>query len=104
MKEDNKHTFEITRDSLLKLNHIAENMENKTFHKHTHILYDIRTELGESPITYLEIGSYAGGSISLISSHQYPTNCYSLDLGSPINPDVVERNVSKFKNQNRTIL
>jgi cephalosporin hydroxylase len=102
MKEDKKHTFQITKESLSKLEYISQNMENKTFHKHTHILYDIRTELGESPITYLEIGSYAGGSISLMSSHDYPTNCYSLDLGSPISPDVVERNVSKFKNEKST--
>ena len=102
MKEDKKHTIQITKESLSKLEYISQNMENKTFHKHIHILYDIRTELGESPVTYLEIGSYAGGSISLISSHEYPTNCYSLDLGSPISPDVVERNVTKFKNEKST--
>ena len=102
MKEDKKHTIQITKESLSKLEYISQNMENKTFHKHIHILYDIRTELGESPVIYLEIGSYAGGSISLISSHEYPTNCYSLDLGSPISPDVVERNVTKFKNEKST--
>jgi predicted O-methyltransferase YrrM len=99
MKKNNNYTFEITEESLLKLNEISENMEGSTFHKHTHILFDIRTEFGDKPITYLEIGSYAGASISLISSHKYPTNCFTLDLGEPINPEVVQRNIDKFKNE-----
>jgi cephalosporin hydroxylase len=94
--------FRITKESLTKLNEISQTMEGKTFHKHTHILYDIRTKFGPDMITYLEIGSFAGASISLVSSHEYPTNCYSLDLGSPILPEVVERNVNKFKNEKST--
>lgn len=100
MKEDKKYNFEITRESLLKIREISDKMEHKTFHFHTHILYDIRTSLGENEITYMEIGSYAGGSVSLMSSHPYKTNCYSLDLGNPISPEVVELNVNKFKNKN----
>lgn len=99
MNKNNNYTFKITEESLIKLNEISENMEGTTFHKHTHILYDIRTEFGDKPITYLEIGSYAGASISLISSHKYPTNCFTLDLGTPISPDIVKRNVSNFKNE-----
>jgi cephalosporin hydroxylase len=99
MNKSNNYTFEITKESLLKLNEISQTMEGTTFHKHTHILYDIRTEFGDKPITYLEIGSYAGASISLISSHKYPTNCFTLDLGTPISSDIVKRNVSKFKNE-----
>ena len=99
MNKNNNYTFEITEESLLKLNEISQTMEGTTFHKHTHILYDIRTELGDKPITYLEIGSFAGGSISLISSHKYPTNCFTLDLGEPIDPGVVQRNVANFKNE-----
>ena len=99
MNKSNNHTFEITEESLLKLNEISQTMEGTTFHKHTHILYDIRTELGDKPITYLEIGSFAGGSVSLIASHKYPTNCFTLDLGEPINPEVVQRNVANFKNE-----
>lgn len=98
MNENNKNELEITKDSLIKLNNIIEYMEGDTFHKHTHILYDIRTKLGKDKINYLEIGSYAGASISLISSHYFPTNCYSLDLGFPIPQNVVENNVSKFRN------
>ena len=99
MNKSNDHTFEITKESLLKINEIYQTMEGTTFHKHTHILYDIRTELGDKPITYLEIGSFAGGSISLIASHKYPTNCFTLDLGEPISPELVEKNVANFKNE-----
>lgn len=72
-------------------------MEGKTFHFHTHILYDIRTLLGKECKKYVEIGSYCGGSASLISSHPYKTECYCIDLGDPIPKEIVERNVNKFK-------
>ena len=98
MKENNN--FIITRESLDKNKIISKNMEGSTFHLHTHILYDIRTNLGEGLKNYLEIGSYAGGSMSLVSSHIYPTKCITVDLGSPINKTVVESNVLKFKNPN----
>ena len=98
MKKDNKLDFEITEDSLKKLHHISKNMEGKTFHFYTHILYDIRTKLGEGEKTYLEIGSFAGASISLVASHDYPTKCYTVDLGSPIPMEIVNKNVNTFKN------
>ncbi len=91
--------FKITNESLRVIQKISENMEGSTFHFHTHILYDIRTSLGENKIKYLEIGAYSGGSVSLVSSHYYPSECYSLDLGYPIEKKVVERNVEKFKNR-----
>jgi cephalosporin hydroxylase len=92
--------MEITKESLLKNRFISENMEGTTFHFHTHILYDIRTSLGEGIKKYLEIGSFAGCSVSLISSHPFSTECYTIDLGTPISPDIVNRNVEKFKNKN----
>jgi cephalosporin hydroxylase len=92
--------FKITKESLLKNREISEKMEGKTFHLHTHILYDIRTSIGDTQnIKYLEIGSYSGGSVSLMSSHPYPTDCYSVDLGYPIEKETVERNVKRFKNE-----
>jgi cephalosporin hydroxylase len=96
------YNFIITKNSLSKNKEISNNMEGSTFHFHTHILYDIRTSLGEEEKTYLEIGSYAGGSQSLISSHNYKTNCYTIDLGEPISKDIVIRNVDKFKNIKNT--
>lgn len=100
--KDNNYDFIITKNSLLKNKEISNEMEGSTFHFHTHILYDIRTSLGVDEKKYLEIGSYAGGSQSLMSSHEYKTNCYSIDLGHPIPKDTVIRNVNKFKNPNNT--
>jgi len=100
--KDVNYNFIITKNSLSKNKEISNNMEGSTFHFHTHILYDIRTSLGEEEKTYLEIGSYAGGSQSLISSHDYKTNCYTIDLGEPISKDIVIRNVDKFKNIKNT--
>jgi len=100
--KDVNYNFIITKNSLSKNKEISNNMDGSTFHFHTHILYDIRTSLGEEEKTYLEIGSYAGGSQSLISSHNYKTNCYTIDLGEPISKDIVIRNVDKFKNIKNT--
>jgi cephalosporin hydroxylase len=100
--KDANYDFIITQNSLFKNKEISNNMEGTTFHFHTHILYDIRTSLGDEEKTYLEIGSYAGGSQSLMSSHDYKTNCYSIDLGFPISKDIVIRNVNKFKNEKNT--
>lgn len=94
--------FQITQDSLERIRKIDREMENKTFHYHIHLLYDIRTFFGKDRVTYLEIGSYAGGSQSLMSSHEYPTNCVSLDLGHPIDKNVVVRNVERFSNPQST--
>lgn len=104
MKEDNNNSnFIITEDSIIKNQEISNNMEGKTFHLHTHILYDIRTSLGnKSDIVYLEIGAYAGASSSLIASHPYKTKCFALDLGTPIDKKIVIDNVNKFKNSEST--
>ena len=99
MKDENNYDFIITEDSLNKNKEISDKMEGKTFHFHTHILYDLRTSFGdEDEIIYLEIGAFAGASSSLISSHPYQTKCFALDLGSPIDKQVVINNVNKFKN------
>ena len=94
--------FDITNESLEKNKIISNNMEGSTFHFHTHILYDIRTKLGDGDVTYFEIGSYCGASVSLISSHDYPTKCFGLDIGFPIDQSVVIKNVDMFKNKNST--
>lgn len=92
----------LTEESNLKVLNISDTMENKTFHHHYHILYDLRTLLGPHKRVYVEIGAYAGGSASLVTSHPYPTECYSIDLGQPINPEIPKRNVEKFKNPNNS--
>lgn len=99
MKEIKKIDFEITSTSINKIKEIKENMDLGTFHFHTHILYDIRSSFGNNDeIIYMEIGTYAGASSSLIASHPYKTKCFALDLGHPIKKEIVEKNVEKFRN------
>jgi len=101
MKKDMKKV-KPTSDSLEKIKYIANTMASSTFHFHTHLLYDIRTLLGDSTKTYLEIGSFAGASLSLVASHPYTTKCYNIDLGYPIASHIVEANVATYKNQEST--
>jgi predicted O-methyltransferase YrrM len=91
--------FTITLDSIDKVNHIINNMENKSFHNHYHILYDLCNSFNHNEISYLEIGAFAGGSASLVSTNPKVKNVYSIDLGSPINKEIPIRNVNNFKNK-----
>ena len=101
----------ITKESLDKLKHISReidgdmlydyplgDIQNKILHHHNHILYDIRTTLGDSKKVYLEIGSYAGGSAALVSSHPYPTESYGVDICEVFDGDVVYDTVNSFIN------
>jgi predicted O-methyltransferase YrrM len=71
-------------------------MNGKSFHNHYHILYDI-CDLFEGGVTYVEIGTFAGGSASLISTHPKVNKVISIDLGMPINKSIPINNVTKFK-------
>lgn len=93
MKEIN---FKITENSLNKTNEIINNMNGKSFHNHYHILYDICNSF-EGGVTYVEIGTFAGGSASLISTHPKVNKVISIDLGMPINKSIPINNVTKFK-------
>jgi predicted O-methyltransferase YrrM len=93
MKEIN---FKITENSLNKTNEIINNMNGKSFHNHYHILYDI-CDLFVGGVTYVEIGTFAGGSASLISTHPKVNKVISIDLGMPINKSIPINNVTKFK-------
>lgn len=90
--------FKITEESIEKIDYIIDNMEGKSFHNHYHIIYDIITSIESESVTYVEIGSYAGASISLMSSHPKVKKAYSLDIGNPIPKEVPIRNVNFFKN------
>ena len=94
--------MKFTQHSVDLVKQISENMESHTFHHHYHILYDIRNLLDKNPINYVEIGAYAGGSACLMTSHDLPTNCYSIDIGYPIHPDIPKRNVSKYIKEHNT--
>lgn len=90
-------------ESLEKLKTISNEMQGQPFHLHSHILYDIRTLLGNEPKNYLEIGVAYGMTAALVASHPYNTNCYLIDLGEPLGIDsIVNHNVKKFKNQGAT--
>lgn len=88
--------FTITRESISVLNNIIKKMENKSFHNHYHILYDICSSYNHG-ITYLEIGAYAGGSASLVASHKNVERVFSIDIGKPIHKEIPIRNVNNFK-------
>lgn len=61
------------------LKSIVDHMHGHTMHHHYHILYDIRTLLGEEKKTYLEIGTFNGGSASLMMSHPFVTDIICID-------------------------
>lgn len=91
-----------TVESLTILQNISDKMESKTFHHHYHILLDIaNTYPIDYKLTYLEIGAYAGGSACLLM-HRPNTNIISIDLGWPIDPNVVLKNVWNFNKHGNT--
>jgi len=100
MNENSKFGITITEESIHKVNLIISEMEGKTFHNHYHIIYDLCTSLKKNNIIYLEIGTFAGGSASLISSHKDVEKVISVDIGHPIDMKIPIKNVNKFKNQN----
>jgi predicted O-methyltransferase YrrM len=84
---------------------ISNNMDGNTFHHHYHILYDIRTYLGEEKKIYTEIGTFCGGSLSLILQHLYVTDIVAIDPLHVLNnqSQIVENNIKKFNLHNRNI-
>jgi len=66
--------LQLNSNSLNVLETTNKSITGRIFHKHTYILYDIRTLLGTNLKTYLEIGSYIGSSASLMLNHPYETN------------------------------
>lgn len=66
-------------ESLKKLREINATINERKFHEHTHILYDIRTFLGEKDVNFVEIGSYVGSSACLMLGHPYNTSVTCID-------------------------
>jgi predicted O-methyltransferase YrrM len=66
-------------DSLSVLKAIQASIPERSFHLFNHILYDIRTMIGDRPCTYLEIGSYCGASALLMLSHPLKTEVVCID-------------------------
>ena len=68
-----------TEEALSMLRSVQNRIEERGFHEATHILYDLRTHLGNRPVKYLEIGSYTGISSSFVMSHPFPTYATLID-------------------------
>lgn len=77
---------------------ITKTMQGNTFHHHYHMLYDLRTILGnDRKAVYVEIGVFNGGSLSLMMSHPYETDLYGVDnFIFKGQKERVEQNISKF--------
>lgn len=92
--------FKITKESLEILRVISDKINNQTFHHHYHILYDIANSYNTSyELNYLEIGCYAGGSACLMLQRP-KTNVISIDIGYPIDKEIVIENVQKLNIHN----
>lgn len=92
--------IKITKESLELTQKISDEIKNKTFHHHYHILYDIVNQYPpEYNVTYVEIGCFAGGSACLILQREN-TTVVSLDIGNPIDQSVVENNVNRLNTHN----
>jgi predicted O-methyltransferase YrrM len=93
-----------TKKSLDIVEHISSEINNKTFHHHYHILYDIAQTYDPSiSLNYVEIGCYAGGSACLMLQRPN-TNVISIDLGHPISQEIVYSNVTKLNKHNNRYL
>lgn len=84
-----------TKESLELTKYISERIGNQTFHHHYHVLYDIAQVFGDKIINYVEIGCYAGGSACLMLQRPN-TNVISIDIGTPITPQIVKENVKNL--------
>lgn len=83
----------ITKDSLKLLEQITYNIQGQTFHHHHHILLDIANSFNvDKKLVYMEIGAYAGASACLMMNRPN-TDIISIDLGNPISPQTVCKNV-----------
>lgn len=92
--------IEPTKESLDLLLKISDEIDNKTFHHHYHILYDIvNTYPIDYQVKYVEIGCYGGGSASLILQRRN-TKVISIDLGAPIPMETAVNNVNKLNIHN----
>jgi cephalosporin hydroxylase len=89
-------------DSVNIVSKISNKMSGNTFHHHYHILYDIRTLLGKEKKIYTEIGTYCGGSLSLMLQHDYETEINCIDPLHVVQnqEDIVSKNVEQFNIHN----
>jgi predicted O-methyltransferase YrrM len=80
-----------SEESLELVKKIAETVH--TFHPYHHILWDVAKQFGDKPITYVEIGCYAGASACLMLQRPN-TTVISIDYGKPIIPKIAIENIN----------
>lgn len=80
----------------------------RSFHHHTHILYDLRSLLGDNCV-YVEIGSYCGASAALMLQHPKKTFVHCIDpltlppshyKGTASQEETIKRNLEAFRGEN----
>ncbi len=101
-------------NSLAIFKEIQNSIKERSFHLWNHILYDVRTVIGDKPCTYLEIGSYCGASALLMLAHPYETHILCVDPlilppahfgGTKDQDETLYENLSKLgKHQNFEII
>ena len=102
-KEPLVHEMNRSRSDLM-VKEISTTMVGKTFHHHYHLLYDLRTLLGPSPKTYMEIGVFHGGSLALMLQHPYQTRLIGVDVFMFDGQyDNVRKNITKFNIHDRVV-
>lgn len=62
-----------------KAKYIKENMFGRTFHLHFHILENLANTFEKDDLTYVEIGTFEGGSLSLMMQNKKIKNLISID-------------------------
>lgn len=88
--------IKLTQESVDLVKKISGEIDNKTFHHHYHVLYDIvNTYPTNYNVKYVEIGCYGGGSASLVIQRKN-TSVISIDLGRPIPMETAVNNVNKL--------
>jgi cephalosporin hydroxylase len=95
--------FTITQKSLDIHRNVVSKMSGNSMHHHLHFLYDLRSEFKGDDVTYLEIGTFHGGSVSLMLQHPDPLKCICIDpcvlpgQEAHINTNIERFNVHKNK-------
>ena len=94
-----------TSKSLDIVQNISKTMVGNTFHHHFHLLYDLRTRLGDSKKIYTEIGTFHGGSACLMLQHPFDTEIHCIDpCAVTLNQyEILQQNITKFNNHKRQV-
>jgi predicted O-methyltransferase YrrM len=99
-----KAVKESNSDEIVKT--ISQTMYGNTFHHHYHIIYDLRTLLGNEKKVYTEIGTFYGGSTCLMLQHPYETQIICIDplhVRSDLR-DNLTKNIDKFNIHKRQVI